>query len=58
MSENNVPETNKSVIERFFHELWNKWDLAVADEIISPSIRFRGSLGTTLEGLQDFKRIT
>ena len=50
-----MPETNKAVIERFFHEMWNTWDLAVADEIISPSIRFRGSLGTTLEGLQDFK---
>jgi predicted ester cyclase len=55
MSENNVPETNKAVIERFIHEVWNKWELAVADEIISPSVSFRGSLGTTLEGLQDFK---
>jgi predicted ester cyclase len=55
MSENNVPETNKAVIERFFHEVWTKWELAVADEIISPSVSFRGSLGTTLEGLQDFK---
>ena len=55
MSENSVPETNKAVIERFFNEMWNKWDLAVADEIISPSVSFRGSLGTTLEGLQDFK---
>ncbi len=47
--------TNEAVIERFYQELWNRWDLAVADEIVSERIRFRGSLGSTLEGKDAFK---
>jgi hypothetical protein len=38
------------MIERFYHELWNRWGLAAADEIVSEEIRFRGALGSTLEG--------
>ena len=43
------------MIERFYHELWNRWDLAAADEILSEDILFRGSLGSTLEGRESFK---
>ncbi|HET7269899.1 MAG TPA: hypothetical protein VFI90_02320 [Rubrobacter sp.] len=50
-----MSEANQAVIERFYNQMWNCWDFAVADEIISPSVRFRGSLGSTLEGLDDFK---
>ena len=50
-----MSEANRAVIERFYNELWNGWDFAVADEIISPDLRFRGSLGSTLEGLDSFK---
>ena len=46
---------NEAVIERFYHELWNRWDMTVADEIISDGVRFRGSLGSTLEGRENFK---
>ncbi len=46
---------NRAVIERYYHELWNRWDLAAADEIVSEDIRFRGSLGSTLEGRESFK---
>jgi len=46
---------NEAVIERFYHGLWNRWDLTVADEIISGGVRFRGSLGSTLEGRENFK---
>ncbi|MDF2703041.1 MAG: hypothetical protein K0S10_1987 [Rubrobacteraceae bacterium] len=38
------------MIERFYQELWNRWNLTVADEIVSEDVRFRGSLGSTLEG--------
>jgi predicted ester cyclase len=44
--------TNEAVIERFYHELWNRWNLTVADEIVSEDVRFRGS---TLEGRESFK---
>jgi steroid delta-isomerase-like uncharacterized protein len=46
---------NEAVIERFYHEMWNGWDFAVVDEIVAPDVRFRGSLGSTLEGLEEFK---
>ena len=55
MPEASVAETNRAVIERFYDEVWNEWDLAVADEIVSENVRFRGSLGSTLEGLEAFK---
>lgn len=48
-------EKNAAVVERFYYELWNEWNFAVADEIVSPHVHFRGSLGSTLEGLEDFK---
>ena len=55
MPENDVSGMNKALIERFYNEMWNEWNLAVADEIISDNVRFRGSLGSTLEGLENFK---
>jgi predicted ester cyclase len=47
-------EANTAVIRRFYDELWNRWELDVATEIVSPSIRFRGSIGTTLSGRDAF----
>jgi steroid delta-isomerase-like uncharacterized protein len=48
-------ERNRAVIRRFYDELWNQWNLDVADEIVAPHVRFRGSLGTTLVGVDAFK---
>lgn len=46
---------NRALIRRYYEELWNAWNLGVADEIISPEITFRGSLAVTVRGLQGFK---
>ncbi len=46
---------NEKIVERFYLELWNAWDLSVTDEILAENVRFRGTLGTTLEGREAFK---
>jgi steroid delta-isomerase-like uncharacterized protein len=50
-----VSERNTDTIRRFYDELWNRWDLGLADEIVAPDVRFRGSLGTTLQGREAFR---
>ncbi len=35
----------KTLVERFYYEVWNRADAAVAREILHPEFRFRGSLG-------------
>ena len=48
-------ERNTAVVRRFYGELWNQWKLDVANEILAPDVRFRGSLGSTLVGVDAFK---
>ena len=50
-----MPERNTKVVDRFYHELWNRWNLDTADEILAEDLRFRGTLGSTLEGRVAFK---
>ena len=38
------------LVTRFYAELWNRWDDAAVEELLSPDFRFRGSLGQTVEG--------
>ena len=55
MPKENVSEENKSLIRRYYADLWNRWDDAVVDEIIAPEIEFRGSLGVTVSGRDGFR---
>jgi steroid delta-isomerase-like uncharacterized protein len=41
---------NEAVVRRFYEELWNKWRVDVAAEIVAVDVRFRGSLGSDLIG--------
>jgi steroid delta-isomerase-like uncharacterized protein len=48
-------EANKQLIQRYYEDMWNIWDFAVADEIIHEAIDFRGSIGLTVKGRDGFK---
>jgi predicted ester cyclase len=49
-----VERANEAVVRRFYDELWNEWCLDVANDVVSPAIRFRGSLGSTAVGREEF----
>lgn len=42
------------LIERFYHEAWNRHDEACAREILHPAFDFRGSLGPVRTGPEGF----
>jgi len=46
----------KSLIRRYYSELWNAWSSTALEELISPNIVFRGSIGTAVNGLEEFKQ--
>lgn len=45
---------NRNLIERFYAELWDRWDKAVAWEILTEDFQFRGSLGAERTGIDGF----
>ncbi|MEI6641293.1 MAG: ester cyclase [Novosphingobium sp.] len=46
--------TPTRLIERFYHEVWNRADEDVAREILAVDFRFRGSLGPEKHGVDGF----
>ena len=46
---------HKDLVRRYYEALWNRWDFALADELIAEGIAFRGSLGQTVQGREGFK---
>lgn len=42
------------LIHRFYTDMWNRFDKTVFDEILHPDIQFRGSLGQTKVGFEEF----
>lgn len=44
----------RSLVERFYHDLWNRADEQVAAEILAEDFRFRGSLGQEKRGREGF----
>ena len=49
-----MPVSARRLVERFYGEVWNKADEAVAREILHADIRFRGSLGLGRDGVAGF----
>jgi steroid delta-isomerase-like uncharacterized protein len=48
-------ESYKDLVRRYYEVLWNRWDFALADELIAESVVFRGSLGIRVQGRDGFK---
>jgi predicted ester cyclase len=57
-SRHNVPMSAPvgGLIERFYSELWNKWNDSAIEDTLSPGFTFRGSLGLETSGRQDWRR--
>jgi steroid delta-isomerase-like uncharacterized protein len=49
-------DINCALIRRYYEELWNGWQLDLAESLIASDIRFRGSLGIAVEGREGFKQ--
>lgn len=47
-------QANKALIRRYYEEMWNSWNFALVDELLSADISFRGSLGIKVQGLAAF----
>lgn len=46
----------KSLVQRFYSDLWNKFDTSIADTIISPQVAFRGTMEHKTQDREGFKR--
>ena len=44
----------RSLVKRFYYEVWNNADKTIAREILHPDFQFRASLGPETHGLDDF----
>jgi steroid delta-isomerase-like uncharacterized protein len=47
-------DQNRMLIERFYHEMWNRFDKSIVPEILTEDLQFRGSLGQTKSGHGEF----
>jgi len=45
---------NRLLIRRYYEELWNRWDFALAGELVGEDVSFRGSLGVEVRGREGF----
>lgn len=50
-----TPAAHRALVHRYYDELWNRWRLELAGELLAPDVRFRGSLAVEVEGVEGFK---
>jgi len=58
LSRQYVPMTAaiSELVERFYRELWNRWNDDAVDDTLSPGFAFRGSLGQETLGRDGWRR--
>jgi predicted ester cyclase len=54
--ENSMSANVEALVQRFIEEVWNKGNLAVADELVAPRMTNHFSFTPELEGPEDAKR--
>jgi predicted ester cyclase len=47
-------DRNRALIERFYLEMWNRFDKTIIPDILTENVRFRGSLGQSKKGHAEF----
>jgi predicted ester cyclase len=55
---NNEPDhlrANRSLVRRYYEELWNNWNLKLIPELLASDFRFRGWAGFAAQGHTDFR---
>ena len=50
-------EENKALVRRAIEEVWNQGNVALADELYAPNIRFQNPGAADVRTLEDFKRL-
>jgi steroid delta-isomerase-like uncharacterized protein len=46
---------SKTLVYRYFQDLWNAGDVKLADTLLAPDVAVRGSLGVTVRGQDGFR---
>ena len=49
-----MSKRNVNLIDRFYHDMWNRFDKSIFPEILSDDLQFRGSLGQEKRGYAEF----
>jgi steroid delta-isomerase-like uncharacterized protein len=47
-------DRNRSLIHRFYYEMWDRFDKAIITDLLTDDLRFRGSLGAFKSGRNEF----
>jgi predicted ester cyclase len=50
-----VVVVTSDLVHSFYEDLWNRWDDALVDAVLAPSFAFRGSLGTSTVGRDEWR---
>jgi steroid delta-isomerase-like uncharacterized protein len=49
-------DNHRTLVQRYYDELWNRWDLGLVDRLLADDLTFRGSLGVQVQGRAGFRR--